>query len=686
MKIKDFFFILASMKLFKLICFFVLIIFLSCDDKSTINRDNEILNDSIKETYIKLENAKSDALRVFLSDKLDYLNSKITNDSIRFNNYDSIIKKTYSLNLLKQNRFIINKALNEYETKKDTIRKLNAYKNLGNYFLKTNKVDSAFIFFDKIEKYYISKNDFVKANEITLKKSLIKYKEGDFLGCETSLFKSLPITKKENNSTLLNVSYTLLGLCKIELKEYDEAFYFLSLAIKNAKDIDADKLSVEIAYNNIGYSFLNKRDYKKALEYYNKIELNDNLKNNNYQVFLYTKQNIAYSKFKLGLNQNFEKEYEAVIEGYNQLNLSPIQPLVQLSEFYETQDNIKKAQELALNAYQISIKQKTYRDKLIALKQLTNVFPEKAKDYSNEYIKLSDSIAAIDKKTQNTFARIEYRVDELNNENLLLAERNQRLIYYFVIGVLLLSMFYFYRWQKQKQREFILVQEQQKANEEVYSLMINQQTQMDYVKAQEQKRISQELHDGVLGKLFGARMNLDYLNSQESEQVKKDKEKYIHEIIQVEKQIRQISHELNDEKQSIINNYQFMIDRLVQEQEKFLNLQIDYVVNTKVPWEKLSAEEKINLYRIFQETFHNIIKYANAKKVIFSIVYSNNNLKISILDDGNGFDVKKIHKGIGIKNMRDRAKLINATLSIDSKINEGTTTQIILKINPNKEF
>ncbi|WP_339888810.1 ATP-binding protein [uncultured Flavobacterium sp.] len=686
MKIKDFFFILASMKLFKLICFFVLIIFLSCDDKSTLNRDNDALNDSIKETYIKLENAKSDALRVFLSDKLDYLNSKITNDSIRFNNYDSIIKKTYSLNLLKQNRFIINKALNEYETKKDTIRKLNAYKNLGNYFLKTNKVDSAFIFFDKIEKYYISKNDFVKANEITLKKSLIKYKEGDFLGCETSLFKSLPITKKENNSTLLNVSYTLLGLCKIELKEYDEAFYFLSLAIKNAKDIDADKLSVEIAYNNIGYSFLNKRDYKKALEYYNKIELSDNLKNNNYQVFLYTKQNIAYSKFKLGLNQNFEKEYEAVIEGYNELNLSPIQPLVQLSEFYETQDNIKKAQELALNAYQISIKQKTYRDKLIALKQLTNVFPEKAKDYSNEYIKLSDSIAAIDKKTQNTFARIEYRVDELNNENLLLAERNQRLIYYFVIGVLLLSMFYFYRWQKQKQREFILVQEQQKANEEVYSLMINQQTQMDYVKAQEQKRISQELHDGVLGKLFGARMNLDYLNSQESEQVKKDKEKYIHEIIQVEKQIRQISHELNDDKQSIINNYQLMIDRLVQEQEKFLNLQIDYVVNTKVPWEKLSAEEKINLYRIFQETFHNIIKYANAKKVTFSIVYSNNNLKISILDDGNGFDVQKTHKGIGIKNMRDRAKLINATLSINSEINKGTTTQIILEINPNKEF
>jgi hypothetical protein len=73
---------------------------LSCDDELTFNSNNELINESIKVTYIKLENAKSDALKVFLFDKLDYLNSKITNDSIRFSNYDSIINKTYALNLL----------------------------------------------------------------------------------------------------------------------------------------------------------------------------------------------------------------------------------------------------------------------------------------------------------------------------------------------------------------------------------------------------------------------------------------------------------------------------------------------------------------------------------------------------------------------------------------------------------
>lgn len=673
------------MKIVRLLFFFVLITFLSCDDKSLINNDNMIYNDSVKLILKKINNAESDSLKVILFNKVYSINEKITNDSIKFNNYDSISEKTYRLNLLNENRFIVYRSFKEYDKKKDTLGKIKAYRNLGNYYLKKNIIDSAFYFFDKIEKYYITQNDFVKVNEITLKKSLIKYKQGDYLGCETSLFKALPLIKEENNLILLNVSYTLLGLCKMELKEYDEAFYFLNLSIKYARELN-ENMSVDMAYNNIGFSFLNKGDYTKAIENYNKIVFNDKLKKDNYQVYLYAKQNITYAKFKLGNFQNFKKIYEEILEGYKKLNISPIQPLIQLSEFYESQNDLKKAQEFAQQAYDISVKEKLHREKLIALKQLNNVFPEKAKYYSTEYIKLSDSIAAVDKKIQNTFARIEYRVDELNSENLLLAERNKQIIYYSIIGVLIISMFYFYRWQKQKQKELILIQEQQKANEEVYTLMIDQQNKMDQVKAHEQKRISQELHDAILGKLFGARMNLDFLNNQMSEEIKKDKEKYIHEIIEVEKQIRQISHELNDEKRAIINNYQLMIDRLVEEQEKLMDLKIDYTCNAKIPWEKISAEEKINLYRIFQETFHNIIKYANAKKVNFSFNYENNLLKISILDDGRGFDLSKASKGIGIKNMKERARLINAEYKIDSQIDKGTETKIELKINPNKEF
>jgi signal transduction histidine kinase len=47
-----------------------------------------------------------------------------------------------------------------------------------------------------------------------------------------------------------------------------------------------------------------------------------------------------------------------------------------------------------------------------------------------------------------------------------------------------------------------------KANEDIYNLMISQQTTMDTIRVKEKKKGSQELHDGVLGRMFGVRMNL----------------------------------------------------------------------------------------------------------------------------------------------------------------------------------
>ncbi len=673
---------------FKKIFFLIIILsFYFCNNKKNYDTISHNINDSIVYYNDNIKNLSiSDSLKKSLNDKVFKLNKLNTNDSIRIKNNDTIAYNYFRLNYFDDYNKVVKYNYSESLKLRDTSRIIKSTINYGHYYLRRNFYDSAFYYFDKSQKLYIANNEVDKSNELAIEKATIQYYKGDYLGSETTILKSLSFFKKKNDNFKLNAAYTIIGLCKMDLKEYDESIEYLNLALDLSKKINANNSTDPILLNNIGLVYFKKGDYKKAIEYYLQIINNTEVKTSNFQVYTFAKQFLTYSKFKLGDIKNFESEYNEVIKNYKDLNISLVQPYVQLSEIYEEKKDINKAQKLATEAYNISIKDNLFRDKLLAIKQLANVFPDKAKYYSDEYVKLNDSIATIDKKIQNTFARIEYRVDELNNENLLLAERNKQLIYYSVIGVLLLSMFYFYRWQKQKQKELLLVQEQQQANEEVYNLMINQQNQMDFVKAQEQKRISQELHDAILGKLFGARMNLDFLNNNESEEIKKEKEKYIQEIIQVEKQIRQISHELNDDQRTIINNYQMMIDKLVEEQEMLLNLKIDYVFNEKIPWEKLTAEEKINLYRIFQETFHNINKYAKAKKVIFSFTLDFNKLKISILDDGIGFDAKRIAKGIGIKNMKERAKLINAIYTIESEINKGTRTQIILEINPNKEF
>ena len=131
---------------------------------------------------------------------------------------------------------------------------------------------------------------------------------------------------------------------------------------------------------------------------------------------------------------------------------------------------------------------------------------------------------------------------------------------------------------------------------------------------------------------------------------------------------------------AIMSNFKMMFDKLVIQQENLQISEINYKILNEIPWGKITDEQKINLYRIIQESFQNINKYANAKNVNFELSYDEPFFKISIKDDGVGFNTKKKSKGIGLKNMKERAALIGATYQIESKINEGTQTTIILNL------
>ena len=101
-----------------------------------------------------------------------------------------------------------------------------------------------------------------------------------------------------------------------------------------------------------------------------------------------------------------------------------------------------------------------------------------------------------------------------------------------------------------------------------------------------------------------------------------------------------------------------------------------------------------NIFLIFKEALHNIVKYAGCKRVDIKLFVENSNLVMIIKDDGQGFPVlqfesheliaqKEYRGGNGIKNMHARAFAMNASLCIKSKINAGTTVQLILPMQTN---
>jgi signal transduction histidine kinase len=87
----------------------------------------------------------------------------------------------------------------------------------------------------------------------------------------------------------------------------------------------------------------------------------------------------------------------------------------------------------------------------------------------------------------------------------------------------------------------------------------------------------------------------------------------------------------------------------------------------------LSAEQTLHLFRMIQEVTQNIIKHAAANKVKYTIDANINTFKISITDDGKGFDTNAIYESNGLKNLAARIKELNGTIEINSALQKGTS-------------
>jgi len=90
----------------------------------------------------------------------------------------------------------------------------------------------------------------------------------------------------------------------------------------------------------------------------------------------------------------------------------------------------------------------------------------------------------------------------------------------------------------------------------------------------------------------------------------------------------------------------------------------------------LSAEEKIDFFRISQEALTNIMYHANANKVIILLNGTTKKVSITISDNGNGFLLSEEKTHSGLASMQERADSINAQLLISSEPGVGTAIRL----------
>jgi signal transduction histidine kinase len=183
-----------------------------------------------------------------------------------------------------------------------------------------------------------------------------------------------------------------------------------------------------------------------------------------------------------------------------------------------------------------------------------------------------------------------------------------------------------------------------------------------------------------MGKLAAIRMNLYPLLMQANLVNSSDFYYKLDEIQSVEKEIRNIAHDLNTNLFSDNIGFVSIVEQLFAQIESHSNINFELLADDSVNWEVINNTIKINLFRILQEALQNIEKYAEAKKVIVAIKQEDHILFMSIADNGKGFDSTIKQSGIGLKNMKIRMLDCNGTFTLQSKPNEGTKINLTVPI------
>lgn len=664
---------------------FSLIVFLGCS-KTTKNGEKVLSPQDSISYYIQKAGDESlpDSEKLKINSKALELAQKQPNDSLNFINYFFISFQYYNLGKTDEYKKTLQKTLLLADKEKDSVNLARAYSYLGDYYYEVFKSDSAFYNYYQAEKVYFKLKSNLNIGRMYLKKATAQFRERDYIGSEKSAVTALGYIRLEPDKYIEFDANNVLGLNCLDIKDYDKALEYFNKALKITQEHELPAIfqAETLCLSNIGLVYQKKNNHLEAIKFFEKALDNKDLYYEYPYLYASLVDNLSYSKFKLNQKKGvLEGFYEALrIKDSVQNYTGIVQNKIHISEYYLDRKELDSALKYAVNAHEMAKNTKILNLQLLTLQQLGSVIPERNVEFSQEYIKLSDSLQNAERRVSEKFARIEYETDEIKQEREKLAIQNRNIIFISLLAFLIIALLFVVRIQKNRNQRLQLIQSQQVANEEIYNLMLNQQKKMDQLVQNEKKRIAQELHDGVLGRLFGARLNLDSLNKRMDDEAAISRNNYISELQNIEQDIREISHDLNREKNALINNFLAIITNLFEEQKNVNPAKLTTVLDTKINWDAVGNTIKINLYRIIQESFQNINKYANAKHVKLELKKEDNTIKLYIEDDGVGFDSNKKAKGIGLENMQSRVDAVEGTFDIKSKINKGTKTYVTIPL------
>lgn len=553
-----------------------------------------------------------------------------------------------------------NKSLEIFKSKKDNrsikFRGMLQH-NFGVIYHYKGNYDSAVIYYQEAARVYKElKEDgllFLTYNNLSTlytqildNKTALQYAE-----------ECVQISNRLQDPFKISVASLAMASAKTELKEYKGIDTLIDKVIKISSQ------SGNYYMLGMGYKFLGKYQIESANDKMGsvvsfKAALENMIKAGNDYEIAAVNQNLGYSYFLTGNNEQAVYYYKVAIEQSKKLELPQIEQysLKNLSELEEKRKNFSAA--------------------LGYLKDYLVVYDSVISKTHKE------NIQALEAKYQSDIkdAHILQLDDEKKMQNISIKQKST--LNYILAGFLAAVLFIGFLGYRNIRHKKLLTKQQDEIHHQRIS-ELEKDKQLVAVDAmlkgqqEERSRLAKDLHDGLGGLLSGVKFSLS--NMKDNLMITPENmtvfERSLDMIDTSIKELRRVAHNMMPEMLT-----KFGLDEALKEYCNTVNGTKLIMVKYQTHGLELRMDKstEIIIYRIVQELLNNILKHAAATEAFVQLVKEGNRLNVVVEDNGKGFDASMIAEsnGAGLANIQSRVEYLKGQLDIHSEPGKGTLVNI----------
>lgn len=502
--------------------------------------------------------------------------------------------------------------------------------------------DHEAVFRDAFEARRLSllTGDSTAAGQRSLEMSLAQSRLGDQTGSQETATEALRYLDENKDSLYISSAYNNIAITYRHQDFYEDA----EKEYRNALSFSTRKADSLIYLNNIAVVLQEKGDYPGAIEILEEILAQEDLDPASEARYL---DNLAHTKWLQDPSINVEEELLEAMEVRKDLNDQEglLASYSHLLEFYAEKDPAK-AEGYAKLFLETSRHFGNSSSELYALKFLVNISPGE-QQWTNDYIKLNDSLNRAQLNARNTFAKIRFDEERKQQEietletqrayQILEAKRlrNQNLVL-LLVGLLVISLLFFmiYYFRQRHKKEKIL---------EIHRT---------------ESRISKVIHDELANDIFNVISSLEPIAPIP----------VIDRLERIYMRTRDISRENSelDTGEAYIKNLISTLSNNLPDGSRLI-----IKGENTVEWNKVAEEKKIVIYRVLQELMVNMKKHSGAKLVAISFAKTGKYLEINYSDTGVGVPGGLIERGGGLQNVENRIFSLNGSINFESEAGKG---------------